>query len=47
MTTDPDAYFILQVDSQAEDYVIRRGVPGGSASLPPDGNSPDVARMTS
>jgi DnaJ-class molecular chaperone len=22
MTTDPDAYFILQVDSQADDYVI-------------------------
>ena len=47
MTTDADAYFILQVDSQAEDYIISAAYRAAARRYHPDGNTPDVARMTS
>jgi hypothetical protein len=47
MRTNPDAYFILQVDPQAEDYVISAAYRAAARRYHPDGRAPDVARITS
>jgi len=47
MTTEPDAYAVLQVDPGAEDYVVSAAYRAAARRCHPDGIVPDAARMTS
>lgn len=46
MTTERDAYTVLQVDPAAEDYVISAAFRAAARRFHPDGLEPDARRMT-